>query len=139
PEDRERAEQLGVTVTADDLSGGGVGGQAQAFHHLGLDLRRDVGVGATAPEILPTAAPSPAFARRSASRISSAYQPATLKPNVIGSAWMPWLRPTISAERYCNASRRTISISRASSVATTAVPSRSWTAVAVSSRSELVS
>ena len=70
----------------------------------------------TAPEIEPTAdpprAPAPGARRRAA---SSAYQPAALKPNVIGSAWMPWLRPTIGVSRCWSARRRTTSISRASS------------------------
>ena len=47
----------------------------------------------TAPEIEPTLTASRARARRSASRWSSASQPAALKPNVIGSAWMPWRAP----------------------------------------------
>ncbi len=92
----------------------------------------------TAPEILPTAIRSPARCSRSASRSSSANQPAALKPKVIGSAWTPWLRPTMGVDRCCSASRRTISSRRASSVATTAVASRRVTAVAVSSTSELV-
>ena len=69
----------------------------------------------TAPEIEPTLTASRARARRSASRCSSASQPAALKPNVIGSAWMPWQRPTIGVSRCWIARRRTTSISRASS------------------------
>ena len=69
-------------------------------------------------------APAPAGSRRAR---SSAYQPATLNPNVIGSAWMPWLRPTIGVARCWRARRRTTSTSRASSRSTTArrVPQRS--------------
>ena len=92
----------------------------------------------TAPEIEPTEMVSRARASRSTSRPSSAYQPATLKPNVIGSAWIPWLRPTIGVSRYWSARRCTTSTSRASSPSTTAVASRRTTAVAVSSTSELV-
>ena len=44
--------------------------------------------------------PSRARASRSTSRCSSASQPAALNPKVIGSAWMPWLRPTIGVSRY---------------------------------------
>ena len=47
----------------------------------------------TAPEIFPTAISRAAILNRSASRRFSAYQFATFRPNVIGSAWMPCVRP----------------------------------------------
>ncbi len=92
----------------------------------------------TAPEILPTAIARRARASRSWSRVSSAYQPAALNPKVIGSAWIPWLRPTMAVDRCWIASRRTTSARRLSSPSTNCVASRRVTAVAVSSTSELV-
>ena len=50
----------------------------------------------TAPEIAPTATWSNARVRRSAFRCASNAKPASLIPNVVGSAWMPWVRPTHS-------------------------------------------
>ncbi len=47
----------------------------------------------TAPEILPTRRSSAAASRRTMSRRISSYHRASFRPKVIGSAWMPWVRP----------------------------------------------
>ena len=120
-QDRERREQLGVPVAADHLGRRGVGLQPEAIEDVRLHLGAHVGVRADrardradrrCPRARAPAAPRPAP--------SSAYQPAALKPNVIGSAWMPWLRPTIGVSRCWSARRWTTSSSRASSPSTTA-------------------
>ena len=49
----------------------------------------------TAPESLPTRIPSSARASRTRSRSSSNAQPASLRPNVVGSAWTPCVRPIV--------------------------------------------
>ena len=96
-------------------------------------------MGADRPGQLADGDPLPRAASLACSRPSSAYQPAAFKPKVIGSAWMPWLRPTIGVCRCSTASLRATSASPATSLSTTAVASRSTAALAVSSRSELVS
>ena len=54
----------------------------------------------TAPEILPTAMVSRARSSRSSARPNSSYISAIFSPNVIGSAWTPWVRPIIGANLY---------------------------------------
>ena len=60
----------------------------------------------TAPEIFPTRTTSRARRMRSRFRPASAYQRAALSPKVMGSAWMPWLRPTHSVDLWARASVR---------------------------------
>ena len=48
----------------------------------------------TAPESLPTATCSKAACSRSRLRWASKAKPASRSPNVVGSAWTPWVRPT---------------------------------------------
>ena len=50
----------------------------------------------TAPDSLHTATVSVAVRRRRRSRSSCSAHSATLAPNVVGSAWMPWVRPIIT-------------------------------------------
>ena len=49
----------------------------------------------TGPEILPVPISSTAVARRVRPRSTSNAQPASLSPNVVGSAWTEWVRPII--------------------------------------------
>ena len=49
----------------------------------------------TAPDSLPTATASRARRSRVRSRSAWRHHSASLAPNVVGSAWMPWVRPTI--------------------------------------------
>ena len=50
----------------------------------------------TGPEILPVPISSTAAASRTRPRSSSNAQPASLSPNVVGSAWTEWVRPIIT-------------------------------------------
>ena len=50
----------------------------------------------TAPEMAQVAISSRAAIRRLRARWNSAWKVASLMPNVVGSAWMPWLRPMVS-------------------------------------------
>jgi hypothetical protein len=53
-------------------------------------------------------------------RANSAWKPASLTPNVVGSAWMPWLRPMVGvilcskARFFSAASTRSTPLSRRS-------------------------
>ena len=58
-----------------------------------------------APEIAQVAIARRAATRRSLLRANSAQWPASFSPNVVGSAWMAWLRPTI-AVCLCSTARR---------------------------------
>ncbi len=58
----------------------------------------------TAPESLPTRIPSSARATRSRLRASSNAQPTSLRPNVVGSACTPCVRPICSVSR-CSSAR----------------------------------
>ncbi len=60
----------------------------------------------TAPDSLPTRTDSRARWRRSRLRPASAYQSAALSPKTMGSAWMPWVRPTHRVSRCRSASVR---------------------------------
>ena len=57
----------------------------------------------TAPESLPTAIVSRARSRRSRSRRTCIAHNASFMPNVVGSAWMPCVRPTIGVSRNSRA------------------------------------
>src|ERR1019366_2573232 len=46
-----------------------------------------------APESLPTRSSSAAASERVRLRCISEYQSRSLRPKVVGSAWMPWVRP----------------------------------------------
>ena len=95
--ERERGEEVGVPVARDDLRRGRLRHRARAARRRPAPPRgRRRRTTPTAPESLPDAAsPSSARSSRSRSRSSSNAQPASLAPNVIGSAWTPCVRPTI--------------------------------------------
>ena len=54
----------------------------------------------TAPESLPMATRGLRVSSRSSARPNSSYISAILRPNVVGSALMPWLRPIIGVNLY---------------------------------------
>src|SRR2546422_813038 len=54
----------------------------------------------TAPDSLPTATTSRARRNRSRLRPASTYHTATFRPNVVGSAWTPCVRPTINVSLW---------------------------------------
>jgi hypothetical protein len=93
----------------------------------------------TAPESLPTRIVSSARWTRPRSRSSAKAQPASLSPNVVGSAWTPWVRPIISVPRCSSARAITATSARSIPVRTRAPASRIWSESAVSSTSDDVS
>ena len=54
----------------------------------------------TAPESLPTAHASKARRSRSRLRSASNAKPASRSPKLVGSAWIPWVRPTQTVSRW---------------------------------------
>ena len=109
----ERGEQLGVTVALDDLRRGRLGLEAEPLAGDALDLGVD-------RRVVPDRAgelPDPhALERkrdaRSRARSSSKAQTASLRPNVVGSAWTPCVRPIVSVSR-CSSARATTASKRA--------------------------
>ena len=57
----------------------------------------------TGPEILPVPISSTAVASRRRPRSTSNAQPASLSPNVVGSAWTEWVRPIIAVSASARA------------------------------------
>ena len=91
-----------------------------------------------APLIWPTLTTRSRRSSRSWLRSTSASQPATLKPKVIGSPWMAWERPIITVPLCSRASRRRASDSWSSSSRSNATEAFICRARPVSSTSELV-
>ena len=92
----------------------------------------------TAPESLPTATTSRTCRNRDNARENSSCISANLSPKVVGSPWIPWLRP-MQGVSLCSLARRAIT---GSSVSTSRIRMSAlwtiWTAKAVSTMSELV-
>ena len=80
----------------------------------------------TAPEMAPNDTFLRASLSLSRSRLSSHAQLPNFMPNVMGSAWMPWVRPTQSVFLSSNARRRQISPSLRQSSIRMSVASHSW-------------
>jgi len=89
-----------VQVALHDLRRDRRGPQAELLADVGLDARRQMGAGAHAPEKLATAAVARAASSRCSARPNSSYISASFKPKVVGSAWMPWLRPIMGVSWY---------------------------------------
>ena len=90
----------------------------------------------TAPENLPTRIPSRARSTRDRSRSSAKAQPASLSPNVVGSAWTPCVRPIMIVSR-CSSARATTAVNARSTPSSTSAPaSRICSDSDVSSTSE---
>ena len=92
----------------------------------------------TGPEIFPVAISSAAVASRVRLRAASNAQPASLAPNVIGSACTECVRPAITVSRSSRARRMITRMSASSSARIRSVAARSWRARAVSITSLLV-
>ena len=92
----------------------------------------------TAPEILPTAMLHFASASRTRLRRTSSTQDSSFRPNVVGSAWMPCVRPTQIVWRCSFARRISTSSRRSSSRSSSSVASRICSAEAVSQTSLVV-
>ena len=100
---RARVQHLGVTVAREHL-GRGHRLQPEVLAHVALDRRIDVRVRADRARELADRdrAPGPAPAVRDRGEPACA-QSASLAPNVVGSAWMPCVRPTIGVSRNSRA------------------------------------
>ena len=93
----------------------------------------------TAPEIAPVAACANARSSRSALRAASIAKPASLRPNEVGSAWTPCVRPTHSVSA-CSRARSASADATSRAAGTMTAPARRiWIASAVSRTSEEVS
>ena len=90
----------------------------------------------TAPESLHTATDRRAAASRTRSRSSCSAHSATLAPNVVGSAWMPCVRPIITVSRCVRAISTSVVSSASVAVSTRSAASRSAQHSAVSTTSE---
>ena len=90
----------------------------------------------TAPEIAPVAACTNAASSRSALRCASSANPASLRPNEVGSAWTPWVRPTHSVPACARAWSASAAASARAPGTITAPARWSCSASAVSSTSE---
>ena len=63
----------------------------------------------TAPEMAPVAATSRACSMRVRARLRAQAQLPNFMPKVMGSAWMPWVRPTHSVSLNSKARRLHVS------------------------------
>ena len=124
-QDGDRGEQLGMAVAAHHLGRSGVGDEAERLAHEALHLGPPGGH-AYRPRPRPCrrrSPPRPPQAHRG--RAATSAQPAGhLEAEVIGSAWMPWLRPTIGVDRCSTATSRSASARRRSARSTTRVGRR---------------
>jgi hypothetical protein len=89
----------------------------------------------TAPEIFPNEMVARAASRRVRARFSSSNQMASLWPKLIGSAWMPWLRPIIGVFLCSNARASTAFSTRSTPPMINVIASRRIKASEVSSTS----
>ncbi|OLE22629.1 MAG: hypothetical protein AUG49_18400 [Catenulispora sp. 13_1_20CM_3_70_7] len=90
----------------------------------------------TAPEMAITPTASRARRSRSRERATPKAKSATRWPHTSGSPWMPWVRPTRSVARCARAWSRSTATSLSALASRMSVASVSWSASAVSSRSE---
>ena len=93
----------------------------------------------TAPLSLPTATRARVCRKRSSARPNSSYIKASFSPNVIGSAWMPWLRPIIGTSLKARARSAVTARNSARSARSRSQAAVIWTASVVSRMSEEVS
>ena len=89
----------------------------------------------TAPEIAPTSTCANARSSLRALRSASKANPASLTPNVVGSAWIPCVRPTHSVSTCSRARSAKAVTSLRETGSTTSATRRSWSASPVSSTS----
>ena len=122
-------------MTCDDTAAGS--SPSRAHTSASIDGGRWAKV-PTAPEIFPTRTISRARSTRTMSRRISAYQSASFRPNVIGSACTPCVRPIIGVRRCSSARTRTASARRLEIRQDRSHASRIWSASAVSTTSDEV-
>ena len=133
----DRREQRRVAVAGHHLGGDVLAVEAERVQRRGLHARVGVRVRAhRARELADAHAVEGAACSRTRWRRSSVTQPSTFRPKVVGSAWTPWVRPTIGVCRNSSA-RTTAAASTASTPASSSSPaSRSCSARPVSTTSE---
>ncbi len=108
--DRQRRQQLGVTIALNHLRGDRRRPESEPAADVGLDRRRQVRERADRARQLADADRRPRARRtRSMSRSTSAYHSASFSPNVIGSACTPCVRPIIGVRR-CSKARSRIAV-----------------------------
>ena len=135
--ERDRLEQLGVSIARDDLRRDRLALRGRVAPAPARSKSGEVALYVpTAPDSAPTVAWAKPRSSRCALRSASNANPASLIPNVVGSAWMPWVRPTQSVwtcSRACAASapHQTARVRQHDRRR----PRRSWSASPVSSTS----
>ena len=90
----------------------------------------------TAPDSLPTATASRAERRRVRSRSACRHHRATFVPNVVGSAWTPWVRPIMAVSRWRSAVALSVATSPSDAASSSSAASRSIQHQAVSTTSD---
>ena len=113
-DERQGADELGVAVALHDLGRAGSRLQAEAARRRSSSTSGGTLAWVpTAPEILPTAiVVARALAGGRWWRRISATQTASLRPKVVGSAWMPWVRPIITVRLWRTAWRARTALER---------------------------
>ena len=91
----QRRVKFRVAVALDDLGGERRGLQAESLADLRSTARIEMRVRADRAAELADADALAHLLERSSARPNSSYISASFSPKVIGSAWMPWLRPII--------------------------------------------
>ena len=135
----QRRQQLGVPIALNDLRRHRRRLEPEPPAHVGFDRRRQVREGPDRARQLADADDGLARRRtRSMSRPISAYQSASFRPNVIGSACTPCVRPIIGVRRCSNARSRTAADSASRSARMRSHASRICSACAVSMTSDEV-
>src|SRR5215217_2517960 len=114
----ECVQDGGVAVALDDLGADGVGGEAEAEQSAVFISGGTLAWVPTAPDILPVATSSWAAWSRLRWRPISSYHMRSLRPNVVGSAWIPCERPImiVCLCSSASAARVTRRVSTASSM-----------------------
>ncbi len=139
-EQGERREQLGVPVALQDLRRARRGLEAEPLAGDALHLGLGGGVGADGAGELARRAGPRSRGRAAPGRGRGANaQPASLSPNVVGSAWTPCVRPMHIVSRCSSARATTAPKARSSPSSTSAPASCTASESAVSSTSDDVS
>ena len=89
--------------------------------------------------VVATAMPSRAARRRTRSRSAWRHHNATFTPKVVGSAWTPWVRPTVTVSRCSRATRLSTAMRSEEAATRRSAASRRAQHSAVSTTSEDVS
>ena len=104
-DERQRELEFGVDVALHDLRGDGRGAQAELLANVSLDARREVRARADGAGDFADRHGVAADSRRRRARPNSSCISASFRPKVVGSPWMPWLRP-MQGVNLCSFARR---------------------------------